>query len=70
MPRPIGPQPAITTMSSKVIPARSTAWSAQDERLDERGVGGRQVLADLVHARLGGNTMYAAIAPGLLRLKP
>ena len=30
MPRPIGPQPATTTVSSKVICARSTACSEHD----------------------------------------
>ena len=70
MPRPIGPQPATTTTSSKVMPARSTACSAQDSGSANAAWAAGRSLLTLCTRASARNTMYDAMPPGLLRLKP
>lgn len=62
-PRPMGPQPATTTTSSKVSWARSTACSEQDSGSEKAAWCGGISEETLWARARAGTTMYSAIAP-------
>ena len=70
MPRPIGPHPATTTTSAKVIWARSTACRAQDSGSAKAACAGGMSALIRCTSDPGVSTMYSSIPPGLARLKP
>ena len=68
--RPIGPQPATTTVSAKPIVARSTAWSAQDNGSANAACAAGISLLIVWTSEAADRTMNSSMPPGLARLKP